>query len=88
MRNEDDGLLHEFLKSQDFVLKLIPGGLIKVTKDAQDGRKVIMSLLPAGEAVLEDMYPRAFRISELTVANLNPAERMAFTYLLQKIIDG
>ncbi|CCB63444.1 Transcriptional regulator, MarR family [Hyphomicrobium sp. MC1] len=63
-------------------------GLIKVTKDAQDGRKVIMSLLPAGETVLDDMYPRAFHISELTVANLNPAERMAFTYLLQKIIDG
>lgn len=61
--------------------------LIQVTKDVQDGRKVIMSLLPAGEAILDDMYPRAYRISELTVANLNPAERMAFMYLLQKIID-
>ena len=60
-------------------------GLIEVSKDAQDGRKVIMSLLPDGRDVLDAMYPRASLITDLTMEKLNPAERVALLYLLRKI---
>lgn len=60
-------------------------GLIEISRDATDGRKVIMSLLPAGEAVLEEMYPRARTITEQTMRRLNAAEQVALLYLLRKI---
>lgn len=60
-------------------------GLIDISRDANDGRKVIMSLLPAGEAVLEEMYPRAKVITEKTMCRLNVAEQVALLYLLRKI---
>lgn len=60
-------------------------GLIEISRDATDGRKVIMSLLPAGEAVLEEMYPRARMITEKTMGRLNVAEQVALLYLLRKI---
>ncbi len=44
-----------------------------------------MSLLPAGEAVLEEMYPRAKTITEKTMCRLNVAEQVALLYLLRKI---
>lgn len=60
-------------------------GLIKVSRDASDGRKVIMSLLPAGVDVLQEMYPRARTITEQTMGRLNAAEQVALLYLLRKI---
>ncbi|MDX3926844.1 MAG: MarR family transcriptional regulator [Shinella sp.] len=62
-------------------------GLIDVSRDADDGRKVIMSLLPAGEAILEEMYPRARIITEQTMSRLNVAEQVALLYLLRKISE-
>ncbi|WP_439619028.1 MarR family winged helix-turn-helix transcriptional regulator [Shinella sp.] len=62
-------------------------GLIDISKHKQDGRKVIMSLLPSGQALLETMYPKAHLITELTLKNLNPAERFALLYLLRKVSD-
>ncbi|WP_313614119.1 MarR family winged helix-turn-helix transcriptional regulator [Agrobacterium sp.] len=67
------------------VERLKARGLIDLSKDKDDGRKVVISLLPKGEALLEEMYPRAYRISEETVSCLNPAERIALLYLLRKI---
>src|SRR4051794_11030393 len=69
------------------VERLKARGLIDLSKDEADGRKVVISLLPKGEALLQDMYPKAYLISEKTVANLNPAERIALLYLLRKIAD-
>jgi len=69
------------------VERLKTRGLIDLSKDAVDGRKVVISLLPKGEAVLQDMYPRAELISEKTVKRLNSAERIALLYLLRKIAD-
>jgi DNA-binding MarR family transcriptional regulator len=62
-------------------------GLIDISKDKQDGRKVIMSLLPPGQAVLDEMYPTAHLITELTMKRLNPAERVALLYLLRKVSE-
>ena len=59
--------------------------LIKISKDSLDGRKVIMTLLPAGEAVLQEMVPKAKLITQLTVECLNPAERVALMYLLRRL---
>jgi DNA-binding MarR family transcriptional regulator len=69
------------------VERLKARGLIDLSKDEADGRKVVISLLPKGEALLQDMYPQAYLISEKTVARLNPAERIALLYLLRKIAD-
>ncbi|RWX81338.1 MarR family transcriptional regulator [Neorhizobium lilium] len=62
-------------------------GLVDLSKDEADGRKVVITLLPKGEALLQDMYPSAYQISEQTVARLNSAERIALLYLLRKIAD-
>jgi DNA-binding MarR family transcriptional regulator len=59
--------------------------LIGVSKDELDGRKVIMTLLPAGEEVLKEMVPKARLISQLTVECLNPAEQVALIYLLRRL---
>lgn len=63
-------------------------GLIDISRDETDGRKVIMSLLPAGETVLEEMVPRAQLISEKTMDGLNEAERVALLFLLRKISES
>lgn len=63
-------------------------GLIDVSRDSRDGRKVIMSLRPEGEAILAKMYPRGRLISERTMDPLNPAERVALLYLLRKISES
>jgi DNA-binding MarR family transcriptional regulator len=69
------------------VERLKARGLVDLSKDKIDGRKVVISLLPRGEALLEEMYPRAYLISEETVARLNSAERIALLFLLRKIAD-
>ncbi|HEX8049538.1 MarR family winged helix-turn-helix transcriptional regulator [Rhizobium sp.] len=62
-------------------------GLITTSGDEQDGRKIIMSLTPAAEQLLDEMIPAARLISELTMADLNPAERVALLYLLRRILN-
>ena len=61
--------------------------LIEQTSDPHDRRKVINSLTDAGWRVLEDMVPCARTISELTMGSLNPAERLAITFVLRKMIE-
>ncbi|MBM7043959.1 MULTISPECIES: MarR family winged helix-turn-helix transcriptional regulator [Rhizobium] len=67
--------------------RLSARGLITTSGDEQDGRKIIMSLTPAAEQLLEEMIPAARLISELTMADLNPAERVALLYLLRRILN-
>lgn len=62
--------------------------LVSTAMDTIDRRKVMVSLTPEGEALLLETIPAARQISELTVANLNPAERLALEYLLRKLADG
>jgi DNA-binding MarR family transcriptional regulator len=62
-------------------------GLIELSKDKTDGRKVIISILPKGKALLREMYPKAHFISESTMTRLNPAERVALLFLLRKIAE-
>jgi DNA-binding MarR family transcriptional regulator len=59
--------------------------LITTSSDDVDRRKVIVALAAAGKALLEETIPVAHRISDLTVAKLNPAEQLALLYLLRKL---
>lgn len=68
----------ERLKSRD---------LVQVDLNPDDRRKVLVSLTPAGTAMVKEMEPFAHTITERTFGPLNPAERVALTYLLRKISD-
>lgn len=61
--------------------------VIKLSHDETDRRKVIVSLTPAGEAILDETVPAAFAVSDATFGNLNPAERVAIVYLLRKMCE-
>ncbi|SDN79938.1 MarR family winged helix-turn-helix transcriptional regulator [Ensifer sp. YR511] len=69
------------------VERLKARGLIDLSRDEADGRKVVISLLPKGKAVVEQMYPQGHVISEKTMRRLNPAERVALLFLLRKIAE-
>ncbi len=69
------------------VERLKARALITLSSDAEDRRKVLVDLTPAGRQLVGDMVPHARRISELTMAGLNPAERLALLFLLRKMND-
>lgn len=58
---------------------------IRVSHDVDDRRKVLVSLTPAGEAIVDATVPAALAVSEATFGNLNAAERVAILYLLRKM---
>lgn len=61
--------------------------LITLEPDPQDKRKVVVDLSAAGAALVLQTVPCAAQITELTMSNLNPAERVAVLFLLRKMID-
>lgn len=63
-------------------------GLIQLSKDGRDARKVIISITAEGLDLLDRMIPCARQITELTMGNLNPAERMALIHTLRRIADA
>lgn len=63
-------------------------GFIETGRDQSDGRKVVMSIRPDGERLLEAMYPRGHLISERTLEPLSAVEQVALLYLLRKIADA
>jgi len=62
--------------------------LLKVGHDKTDRRKVQVSLTPEGQKLVDQLVPHAFEITEETVKNFNPAERVALVYLLKKMFEG
>lgn len=61
--------------------------LITLEPDPEDRRKVIVGLSEAGTQLVQATVPHAAQISELTMSNLNPGERVAVLFLLRKMID-
>ncbi|HAT4519779.1 MarR family winged helix-turn-helix transcriptional regulator [Serratia marcescens] len=61
--------------------------LITVTPDPVDRRKVVVGLTDAGGALLAETVPQAAKITELTFGTLNPAERIALIFLLNKMLE-
>ncbi|WP_349970998.1 MarR family winged helix-turn-helix transcriptional regulator [Pseudomonas caspiana] len=63
--------------------------LITLQPDPEDRRKVIVGLSDSGRQLVQETVPHAAQITELTMSNLNPAERVAVLFLLRKMIgDG
>lgn len=62
--------------------------LVALSKDFEDGRKVIVSLTSDGSDLLERMIPRAQEITELTFGALNPAERTALLFTLRRMLES
>ncbi|MDU8361481.1 MarR family winged helix-turn-helix transcriptional regulator [Pseudomonas syringae group sp. J309-1] len=63
--------------------------LITLQPDPEDRRKVIVGLSDSGRQLVQETVPHAAQITELTMRNLNPAERVAVLFLLRKMIgDG
>jgi DNA-binding MarR family transcriptional regulator len=60
--------------------------LVLLKRDPGDRRKVVIGLTKKGSAMLQQMYPKARAITEATLENLNPAERIALNFLLQKMM--
>jgi DNA-binding MarR family transcriptional regulator len=60
--------------------------LVLLKRDPDDRRKVVIGLTKKGSAMLQQMYPKARAITEATLENLNPAERIALNFLLQKMM--
>jgi MarR family transcriptional regulator, lower aerobic nicotinate degradation pathway regulator len=61
-------------------------GLLSISKDLGDARKVIYSLTAQGDKILRAMIPAAMQTSEDTFGNLNPAERAALVFTLRLMI--
>ncbi|QEZ48410.1 MarR family winged helix-turn-helix transcriptional regulator [Cupriavidus oxalaticus] len=61
--------------------------LIAVSHDPNDRRKVVVTVTPGGLALIDETVPFAKQISEQTFGGLNPAERVAVTYLLRKMSE-
>lgn len=59
--------------------------LVNTQQDEQDKRRVQIHLTKEGAALVQDMVPYAFEVSEMTFDDLNPAERTAMLYLLTKM---
>ncbi|WP_174363749.1 MarR family transcriptional regulator [uncultured Caballeronia sp.] len=59
--------------------------LIELRTNRDDRRKVTVQLTQAGKELVEGVTPVARRISELTMSDLNDAERVAVLYLLRKL---
>lgn len=62
-------------------------GWIHLSADPTDRRKVMISLSETGLELLEKMIPCAQDITEATMGELNPAERVALMFLLKKMSD-
>ncbi|WP_447956566.1 MarR family winged helix-turn-helix transcriptional regulator [Vreelandella sp. EE7] len=58
---------------------------VSLTTDPSDQRKVMVVITEPGEELVEAMVPKAKQTSDATMANLNPAERVALMHLLEKM---
>jgi DNA-binding MarR family transcriptional regulator len=62
--------------------------LVAVGHDPDDARKLVVTLTPAGLALINETVPFAEDVSERTFGSLNPAERVAVEFLLKKMVDA
>lgn len=69
------------------IQRLKDKGLISQDPDSIDKRKVLIHITALGKEELKLAIPIAETITDLTLEALNPAERIAMKFLLQKIIE-
>ncbi len=70
---------------QGVIQRLEARKLILRESDAQDRRRAILSLTPAGQTLIADAIVRAKAITEATLAPLSAEEREQFLALLKKL---
>lgn len=67
--------------------RLARKGFVKTSSDANDLRRVIATLTPAGADLIAASFPTAREITEATLAPLEPDERETFLTLLAKMTE-
>ena len=65
--------------------RLTARGLTETSSDPQDGRRLLVSLTRAGQALAEKAAPNALTITKETLAPLDAKEREVFIALLSKL---
>ena len=65
--------------------RLTARGLTETSSDPQDGRRLLVSLTRAGQAMADKAAPNALAITKETLAPLDPKERETFVALLSKL---
>ena len=65
--------------------RLTARGLTETSSDPQDGRRLLVSLTRAGQAMAEKAAPNALAITKETLAPLDAKERETFVALLGKL---
>jgi MarR family transcriptional regulator, lower aerobic nicotinate degradation pathway regulator len=65
--------------------RLVARGFVQTVPDSRDGRRLVLSLTSAGEAVLVRNVDIARAVTEETLAPLTSGERMMLIELLTKI---
>jgi DNA-binding MarR family transcriptional regulator len=65
--------------------RLTARGLTETGPDSEDGRRLLVSLTKAGQALVEKEVANAFAISEATLSPLAPKEREVLLALLAKL---
>jgi DNA-binding MarR family transcriptional regulator len=71
---------------QGVVRRLVERGLLLRTQDPADRRTVVLEPTEAGLALVRSAVASARRITEATLAPLDPAERRQFLSLLRKMV--
>jgi len=72
---------------QGVIKRLAVRGLIDRRPDPGDRRRLILSLSPAGEALIDGAIPDGAEISRLTLSPLSPGERRTLLDLLARIAE-
>lgn len=65
--------------------RLIARGLTETSADPDDGRRLIISLTRAGQALVDKEIPNAIAITQETLAPLTAKERETFLALLDRL---
>lgn len=70
---------------QGVIKRLIGRKLIERRPDAQDRRRLMLRLTPAGKSVVTDATMIGTEITDLTLGPLSPPERAVFLALLRRL---
>jgi len=70
---------------QGVIKRLFARKLIERRPDADDRRRLVLRLTPAGKALVDAAVPVGHEITEVTLAPLTTAERAAFLAVLRRL---
>jgi DNA-binding MarR family transcriptional regulator len=77
--------VHEKASGNEVIKRLLARELVTEHAHATDRRSKLLTVTPAGQAVLGEVFGRMDQAAQLIAGNLTPAERQQLLYLLQKL---